>query len=362
MDVSNSVRQLVEGKDMQSIAKPIVAVFGAAGHTGRFVVVELLRRGIVPIAIARDFAALTGTNFGDVEVTRRRASVDDVDALDRALDGARAVINCAGPFLETSDAIAAAAIRSGIHYLDVTAEQPSVRATLDKYDMPARKAGIVIVPGMAFYGGFADLLVTAAMGDWDRADAIEIMVGLDSWHPTRGTRITGEKNTARRMVIADGQLAPVPLSAAKKVWDFGDPVGSQVVVEVPLSEVILIARHVKTRELHTYLSSNGLRDIDDPATPAPQAADASGRSAQRFVVDVVVRRDGRSRCITARGRDIYAFTAPLVCEATTRLLEGKFSNAGAQPPAAIFDAKDFLSALTPDPLIFEITAAAGPGF
>jgi NAD(P)-dependent dehydrogenase (short-subunit alcohol dehydrogenase family) len=342
---------------MQSIAKPTVAVFGAAGHTGRFVVAELLRRGIVPIAIARDLTALTAANFGHVEVTRRRASVDDVDALDRALDGTRAVINCAGPFLDTADTVAAAAVRRGIHYLDVTAEQPSVRATLDEYDVPARKAGIAVVPGMGFYGGFGDLLVTAALGDWDRADTIEIMVGLDSWHPTRGTRITGERNMARRMVVADGQLTPVPFPAAKKDWEFGDPVGSQVVVEVPLSEVILIARHVKTRELHTYLSSNGLRDIDDPATPAPQAADAMGRSSQRFVVDAVISRDGKSRRITARGRDIYAFTAPLVCEATARLLECNFSSAGGQAPGAIFDAHEFLSALAPDHLTFEITAS-----
>ncbi len=43
--------------------KPTVAVFGAAGHTGRFVVGELLRRGIVPITIARDAATLTAANF-----------------------------------------------------------------------------------------------------------------------------------------------------------------------------------------------------------------------------------------------------------------------------------------------------------
>jgi hypothetical protein len=232
-----------------------------------------------------------------------------------------------------------------------------VRATLDKYDMPARKVGIAVVPGMGFYGGFADLLVTAALGDWDRADAIEVMVGLDSWHPTRGTRITGEKNTARRMVIANGQLVPVPLPSVKKDWEFGDPVGSQVVVEVPLSEVILIARHLKTNELHTYIRNSALREINDPATPAPKAADATGRSPQRFAVDVVVRRDEKSRRITARGRDIYAFTAPLVCEATARLLEGKFSNAGGQAPGAIFDAHEFLLALAPDHLTFEVTAS-----
>lgn len=339
-------------------ATPSVAVFGAAGHTGSFVVAELLRRGIAPIAIARDPAALAAANFPEHEVLRRRASVNDVEMLDRALEGAHAVINCAGPFLETADAVAAAALRAGIHYLDVSAEQPSARATLDKYDIAARDAGIAVVPAMGFYGGFADLLVTAALGDWDHADTIDIMIGLDSWHPTRGTRITGERNTARRMVVAEGRLSPVQLPPSEKYWGFGDPLGRQAVVEVPFSEIILIARHVKTAELHTHLSSNALGDIGDPTTPAPKAADATGRSSQRFVVDAVARRDGESRRITARGRDIYAFSAPLVCEVTSRLLEGKFSSVGAQPPGAIFDAQEVLSALTPDHLTFEITAAS----
>ena len=34
--------------------KPVVVVFGATGHTGRFVIAELLRREMTPIAIARD--------------------------------------------------------------------------------------------------------------------------------------------------------------------------------------------------------------------------------------------------------------------------------------------------------------------
>ena len=341
--------------DTERFSNPTVAVFGAAGHTGRFVVLELLRHGIVPITIARDTAALTSANFPENKIARRQASVEDAKSLDRALAGAQLVINCAGPFLETADAVAAAALRTGIHYLDVTAEQASAHATLDKYDQAAREASIVVVPAMGFYGGFADLLVTAALGDWDFSDSIEIMIGLDSWHPTRGTRITGERNTARRMVIAGGQLTPVPLPSAEKHWNFGDPLNSQLVVEVPLSEIILIARHVKTAELHTYLSSVALSDIRNPATPAPKAADATGRSPQRFVVEVLAMRGGESRRIIAKGRDIYAFTAPLVCEVAERLLEGKFSDTGAHAPGAILDAKDILAALVPDHLSLEIT-------
>jgi NAD(P)-dependent dehydrogenase (short-subunit alcohol dehydrogenase family) len=337
--------------------QPAVAIFGAGGHTGRFVVAELLRRGIAPIAIARDPASLAAANFPEHKVMHRQASVEDIHSLDRALDGAQAVINCAGPFLETADALANAALRAGIHYLDVTAEQSSARATLDKYDVAARAAGTAVIPSVSFYGGFADLLVTAALGDWDHADAIDVMIGLDSWHPTRGTRITGEKNTAQRMVIAGGRLVPVSSPRLEKVWEFGNLLGRQAMVETPFSEIVLIARHVKTVELHTWLNRIALDDIHNSATPAPKPADETGRSAQRFIVDVVATRDGNARRIIARGRDIYAFSATLVCEAAERLLEGEFSGAGAQPPGTILNAQAVLSALTPDHLTFEITAA-----
>lgn len=341
----------------ENVSNSAVAVFGAAGHTGQFVVAELLRRGLAPIAIARDSAALAAASFPEHKVLQRHASVNGAELLDQALNGARAVINCAGPFLETADAVATAALRAGIHYLDVTAEQASALATLDRYDMAAREAGIAVIPSMGFYGGFADLLATAALGDWDHADAIDVMIGLDSWHPTRGTRITGEKNTGQRMVVAKGRLVPVSSPRSEKDWEFGDPLGRQAMVEVPFSEIVLIARHVKTAELHTWLSRIALDDIHNPATPAPKPADETGRSPQRFIVDVVATRDSDARRIIARGRDIYAFSATLVCEAAERLLEGKFSSAGAQPPGAIFNAQEVLSALTPDHLTFEITAA-----
>ena len=334
-----------------------VGVVGATGHTGRFVVAELLRRGIAPIAIARDAAALAALEFGEHEVERRRASIDDAKSLDRALDGAQAVIHCAGPFLDTADAVVDAALRAGIHYADLSAEQASARATLDRYDAAAREAGIAVVPAMGFYGGFADLLATAALGDWDDADRIDIMIGLDSWHPTQGTRATGARNTAQRVVVAEGRLAPVQSPRAEREWRFGDPLGQQTVVETPFSEIILLARHVKAEEVRTWLSSVALSDIHNPATPAPKAADGTGRSAQRFAVDAVARREGKIRRASARGRDIYAFSAPLVCEAVERLLDGRFTSAGAQPAGAIFAARDFLAALTPVALTLEMAEA-----
>ena len=325
--------------------KRTVAVVGATGHTGRFVVAELFRRGIAPIAIGRNAESQRTAEFSGREVERRVASVGDAESLDHALQGAGAVINCAGPFLDTADAVASAAMRAGIHYIDVTAEQASARATLEKFDAMSREAGVVVLPAMGFYGGFADLLVTAALGELRDADAIEIMIGLDSWHPTRGTRETGARNTGPRYVVSNGQLVPVQSPPVEKQWNFGDRIGRQPVKEVALSEIILIHRHVKIRELHNYISENALRDIHDAATPTPKAVDESGRSAQQFVVAVAITRAGGIRTITARGRDIYAFSAPLVCEAAERLLNGRFREAGAHAPGEIFDAREFLSVL-----------------
>lgn len=325
-----------------------VAVCGAVGHTGRFVVRELIRRGITPIGIGRDRSKLVAAF--DQAFECRFASLDNAASLDGALAGAGAVINCAGPFLDSADAVASAAMRARIHYLDVSAEQASTRATLETFDAAARDAHVAVVPAMGFYGGFADLLVTAALGDWKTADAIAIAIGLDSWHPTQGTRLTGARNTAPRVVVTGGKLARVPAPAAQRQWDFPAPLGTQTVEELPFSEIILLARHVKVNELHTYLSGIGLADIRNLSTPPPKAADAAGRSSQCFAVEAVARRGRESRRIVAQGRDIYAFTAPLVCEAVQRLLAGVFRESGAHAPGEIFDARDFLAALTPGAL------------
>jgi len=324
------------------VSGSVVAVFGATGRTGRFVVSELVRRSMTPIAVGRDSLKLVECGFAERAIEVRRATVDDADSLDRAFEGVAAVINCAGPFLDTAHAVASAAMRAGVHYLDVTAEQASAQATLGTFDEAARRADVLVVPAMGFFGGLADLLVTAAMGSWDVADDVRIGIALDNWHPTLGTRRTGQRNTARRVVVSSGRLVAAPRPAVEMEWHFRAPFARQRVVQAPLSEVILIARHILTRELHTYLSRNALRDIQDPTTPPPTPADGWGRSAQRFRVEAHIRRGSRARRVAAQGRDIYASSAPLVCEAAQRILEGRARGTGSRAPGEIFDATALL--------------------
>src|SRR5690242_11412200 len=148
------------------IANRIVTVFGAYGHTGRFVVQGLRKRGFTPILSGRDAAKLKEAGNAHPGLEVRVATVDDPGSLDRALSGAAAVINCAGPFIDTAAPVVDSAIRASIHYLDIAAEQASVLDVFDRFTNAAQDAGVVVAPAMGFYGGLGDLLATAAMGEW----------------------------------------------------------------------------------------------------------------------------------------------------------------------------------------------------
>jgi short subunit dehydrogenase-like uncharacterized protein len=325
-----------------------VAIYGATGHTGRFVARELERRGVAVRGITRQTPAGSLSQKDGGPMTWVRASCDDPDALDRALEGADAVINCAGPFLDTAPAVIEAALRVGTHYFDIAAEQRSVRQTLATYHGEAVDKRVVVLPAMAFYGGLADLLAAQLCKGLRSVDEILIGVALDFWHPTAGTRRTGERNTARRVIVAEGRLAPLPAPSAGRHWRFPLPFGDLAVTGVPLSEIITISRHIAAKRIESFMNEAPLQNLSSADTPPPTSVEASGRSAQNFVMDAIASGNGTSRRIAAFGRDIYAVTAPLVVEACMRVLSQSPAKGGTFAPAELFDPQDFLAALSPD--------------
>ena len=329
-----------------------MVVYGATGHTGRFVVAELRRRGFATVVSGRDAARLEALAAERGDVVARPATVDDAGSLDRALAGAAAVVNCAGPFAVTAGPVVEAALRAGIPYVDVAAEIEANVSTFADHAAAAREAGTPVVPAMAFYGGLGDLLVTAAMGEWTAADVVHVAYGLSDWHPTPGTRVAGEvsrrRRAGRRVRFADGVLQYHDDPASQRDWLFPEPLGRRAVIaEFTMADVVTVPSHLAVPEIRTHMTVEAARDLAGEDTPAPEPVDSLGRSEQTFVVDVLVRAGGVERRATARGRDIYAVTAPLAVEAVQRVLTGRTRTTGVASAGAMFDAADFLRALAP---------------
>jgi hypothetical protein len=322
-----------------------VVVFGASGHTGRFVVAELERRAMKATLVGRDAEKLSRLAAKHPGVEVRVASMDDGSSLDRALAGGSLVIHCAGPFVDTAEPVIKAALRAHAHYLDVSAEQRVTLATFERFSGAAQAAGVVVIPSMGFFGGLGDLVATAAMGDWTSADEIRVMVAMDSWKPTRGTRLTGERNPGPRSVYSNNVLTPLEGPPRSISWHFPLPFGTQEVVAFPLTETIVISRHLRSPEVHAFLNRTALDDIHNPNTPAPTSVDESGRSDQRFLMEAVVRKGNEERRTSLAGQDIYAITAPLVVKVAQQILHADVKTTGVRAPGEIFSAEQFLREL-----------------
>ncbi|WP_349259780.1 saccharopine dehydrogenase family protein [Actinospica sp.] len=334
---------------METVQK--VAVFGAYGHTGRFVVRELLDRGFVPVAIGRDSGKLRALAERHPGLEVREATVEDPASLDRAFGGTAAVINCAGPFAATVAPVVEAALRTGIPYVDVAAEIEATVDTFAQFGDRALAAGIAVVPAMAFFGGLGDLLATAALGDWSSADEVHIAYGLSSWHPTSGTRVSGkvsrERSGGRSRSYTNGRLQYHDGERPTLGWKFPEPLGPRPVVgEFTMTDAVTIPTHVSVPEILSYMTVEAVADVANPDTAAPVAADESGRSDQTFLVDVIVCSGGEERRAGASGRDIYAISAPLAVEAVDRILSGKIKGFGVASAGGMFDAEEFLTSLS----------------
>jgi hypothetical protein len=75
---------------------------------------------------------------------------------------------------------------------------------------------------------------------------------------------------------------------------------------------------------------------------------------QTFLVEAVACMGRQERRAVAKGRDIYAITAPLVVEATQRVVGMKGKTPGVFAAGEIFDARNFLKSLCPAHLVIEI--------
>lgn len=116
-----------------------IAIYGAYGHTGKFIVAELFRQGYKNLILSgRDLEKLETFSQEYPNSKIKAADINNPKTLDEAFSGAKIIINCAGPFLDTAEPIIKSALRLGSHYIDLTAEQKPVLDIFEQFSEQAK--------------------------------------------------------------------------------------------------------------------------------------------------------------------------------------------------------------------------------
>ena len=233
-------------------------IYGAYGYTGELVAEEAVSRGVDVVVAGRDERQVTdladrldcdGRSFdlGD----DREIDSAAVDAVVPEIGDADAVLNCAGPFVDTYRPLVEACLSTGTHYLDVTGELPVFEAIAAR-DAEAAAAGVCLLPGVGF-----DVVPTDCLARHlhDRLPtATRLRLGFDtSGTVSRGTLATAiEQFEAGGKRRRDGEIIDVPAGRGHRRIDFGR--GERNAVLAPMGDLSTAYRSTGIGNVAVYLA------------------------------------------------------------------------------------------------------------
>lgn len=364
----------------QSQSGPIV-VYGASGYTGKLIARELARRGAELTLAGRDRRKLESVAAGlDAEPAIAAVPLDDRRGLRDLLDGAGAVIACAGPFTLHGEPVLEAAVQAGTHYLDTTGEQPFIRRAFDSFGARAEEAGAAVVSGMGFDYAPGDLIAALAAEGLGPLDEVTLAYSVRSFGPTRGTALsTLQMLGAGDVEWTDGAYREADPNADRGQFDFPSPIGRRRVGRYPAGEQIMVPKHIETRTVRTLIDLRALLGVNLGPLSAPTMTAAGyamrsalrapitglvermpegpgedARKAARFTVVCEARGNGGGRRAVVRGGDVYGITAVCTVESALRMAAPGYERAGALAPAQAFDPADFLASLAEHGVAYEV--------
>jgi short subunit dehydrogenase-like uncharacterized protein len=304
-----------------------VMIYGASGYTGRMAMEHARAAGLDVVIAGRSEAPLVALGGA-----YRVFSVDDSMVIEMALSDIAVLLNCAGPFLRTAEPLMRAAIRSGVHYLDVAAELDSYRLA-EMLDVDAKAAGVMLLPGS---GGSVAMLGSLAGHAVARvAKPRKISIALLVAGPmSRGSVTSAMENlTTETLKRVGGQLVAASPDGIRD-FDFGNCTASTFPLTLP--DLITIWKDTHVPEIETFVHLEGAGFPAGDLKAMPDGPTIEERDANRYRASVeVTDEDGtvvKSVLDTVNG---YSFTPMAAAEATRRVFGGEF-RAGFQTPAGLF--------------------------
>jgi short subunit dehydrogenase-like uncharacterized protein len=273
------------------------------------------------------------------------------------------VLHAAGPFSHTSRPMLDACLRTGTHYLDLSAGVDDIEAIVAR-DAEARRRKIMMMPGVGFDVVPSDCLAAHVARRLPRAQRLALGIsGLAL--ATRGSAKAFAEYAGRAIrVRRDGAIVGVPPGTLERPFDYGggprpssavswgDVATAYYTTGVPNIEVYFEATPVVRAMLTTTTYFAPVLRTAPMQALLKTWADAlpEGPSeAQRAAVETVIvaeAEDASGRRVHARLRapEAYTLTARTGPAVGARVLAGDIE-VGFQTPARIFGA-DFILRFT----------------
>lgn len=324
---------------------PLIAIYGATGHTGRLVAAELIDRGQEIVLAGRDGAALAAM-AGELGCRAVTAPLDDQAAIRGLAESADVLIHCAGPFSVTGDPVASAAAEAGCHYIDHAVEPHHVKRLFDTHQATAQRTGAIMIPSLSFYGGLGDLLAGAVTEGMAGVGRVTVAYAVTGWRMTTGALGTARQLFAEtvRIGFSGGAQQMGYVEPRNAVFPFPPPVGPRsMIAPVPFPEAVTVPRHVPAREVEAMLTA---RTFEEEPVFTSEDADMETRARTEFTVAVQALGEHGDRAGHLSGHDLWRAAALASVTGALRLTGGEApAKSGVLSPGEAFPAAPFLAAL-----------------
>lgn len=326
-------------------------IYGAYGFTGAWIAREAVRQGLRPILAGRRTSPLEQL-AGELGVVWRAFDLSQPGIINEALKDCRLILNCAGPFSRTAEAIVSACLETRTAYLDITGEIEVLDSIAQRHDMAAQR-DVPLIPAVGFDVVPTDAMAVLLKQSLPSATSLALAftgTGSLSFGTARTIIETCQKGSRIRK---NGQIVTVPLGwkrrrvpfRSKRLWAMTVPWGDvatawystgvrniEVYLAMPLWAIILV-RLFFPRRLHRSYQPD-LR-VMEPLVRRVMGLPPAGKATKKIDLWGCVTDDqGRSKTATMQTPDAYQVTVHTALTAVKILLESDIPGGFLTPTQA----------------------------
>ena len=325
-------------------------IYGAAGYTGKIIAARAKELGLDFEIAGREQDKIQDLS-SELEVAYHVFTVEDENGWKTALADKKVLINAAGPFKFTAVQAMTACLRSGVHYLDISAELDTYQLA-ESMDMKAKEANIQLIAGAGLFVSYDALAVYVA---GKVTNPQKLSVGFRHFGGFSRGSVISSKNIADLGILIrkDNEIIVNP-HAGPKVFRFVDR--KEECLPTPLGGIVLSYRSTKIPNIEEFFSlklpAAGLPDLNPETLPDGPTAEERGAGRNGLAAEVV-GENGELFRAAVDAPSGYTLTPLSVVAVANRILNNDFK-IGYQSPGSAYGIS-ILSDI-PDTRLIDITA------